>query len=190
MKNTVEQLLDTSSELLASYGYAAFSYGLLANRLSISKGLINYHFPRKSMIFRRLVERYFEQAADFLTDAIPKEGTAFDLLRAYVSGCLRYVQENRVSTLAVLEIISNARNDDGSLIYASDRGLAQPIVSILTYGQETGEFLPFDCPFMAQIIRDLIDSFSYRIAHDPGTDVSDTTTQLTAAIDRMVGGTR
>ena len=166
MKDTQKKILETACSLLAKYGYSNFSYGLVAEHMHLSKGLVAYHFPQKSAIFHRLIEDYFAQIADYLGQVINTNESASAILNAYILGILQYVQAHKVQTLAVMEIISNDRTELGELIYSSRGEINEPIIEILQYGQESKEFFHFDNHIMAKLIRSLIDACSYEIAHD------------------------
>ena len=121
--------------------------------MQISKGLIAYHFPQKPAIFQSVMEDYFAQIAEALEQTIRLDEPAAAILQAYISGVLRYVQEHKVQTLAVMEILSNERTEDGELIYQSGAGIDEPVRRILCYGQETEEFFRFDPPIMTKLLR-------------------------------------
>lgn len=166
MKDTQKKILETACSLLAKYGYPNFSYGLIAENMQISKGLIAYHFPQKSAIFQSIVVNYFTKIADYLEQIIDINESATTILSEYISGVFQYVQEHKIQTLAVMEIISNDRTENGELIYNSSEGIDEPILKILQYGQESNEFFNFDTYIMAKLIRSLIDVGSYEIAHN------------------------
>lgn len=166
MKDTQKKILETCCLLLAKHGYSSFSYGLVAEHMQVSKGLVAYHFPQKSVIFQRLIEDYFAEIADHLTQVIHTDESATAILNAYILGTLQYVQEHKIQTLAIMEVISNERSDNGELIYHSSTGIKEPIIEILRYGQESNEFLCCDNDIMAKLIRSLIDTCSYEIAHN------------------------
>lgn len=166
MKDTPKKILETACALLAKYGYTNFSYGLLAENMQISKGLIAYHFPQKSVIFQHIMEDYFTQIADHLEQVINTSESAGEILNAYILGVFQYVQGHKMQTLAVMEIISNDRTDNGELIYHSSEGIDGTILKILQYGQQSDEFFSFDTCIMTKLIRSLIDTCSYEIAHN------------------------
>lgn len=166
MKDTKKKILETACLLLAKYGYPNFSYGLIAENMQISKGLIAYHFPQKPEIFQCVVEDYFTQIADYLELIIDTSESATVILNTYISGVFQYVQGHKIQTLALMEIISNYRTDNGDFIYSSSEGIDETIIKILQYGQESKEFFSFDNHIMAKLIRSLIDTCSYEIAHN------------------------
>lgn len=164
MKETPKKILETAYTLLADFGYSTFSYGLIAEKMNISKGLIAYHFPQKAVIFEKLIEDYFAKVSDSIEQALNLDESATKLLNCYILGILQYVQNHKIQTCAVMEIISNHRADNGELVYISNDEVSKPIVEILNYGKESEDFFEFDSSIMANLIRNLIDSCSYQIA--------------------------
>ena len=55
-----ERILDAAQHLVQTRGYNAFSYNDIAAVVGIRKASIHYHFPGKSDLGRRLVERFRE----------------------------------------------------------------------------------------------------------------------------------
>lgn len=112
------------------------------------------------------MEDYFTQIADHLEQVINTSESAGEILNAYILGVFQYVQSHKMQTLAVMEIISNDRTDNGELIYHSSEGIDGTILKILQYGQESDEFFSFDTCIMTKLIRSSIDTCSYEIAYN------------------------
>lgn len=188
MKETREKILDAACALLAEQGYAGFSYGQLAARLKISKGLVAYHFPQKGTIFQNLVQDYFAGAAEWLARCMDEGAPASALLAAYTAGVLRYVQAHKARTLAVMEIIANARTDGGALVYGDDAGICGPVEEMLRYGQETDGFAAFDPRITARLARSLIDAASAAVAQGRCENEEALIAETVRCISRMVEG--
>ncbi|CAM3537952.1 TetR/AcrR family transcriptional regulator [Paenibacillus lupini] len=176
MKGTREKILQASQELIAKLGYAGFSLGMIAEHLSISKGVVTYHFPQKDLILAELVEGYFQHAAEYMGRHMVIDKTALEALESYIDSNLRYVAENRLGTLAIIHIIANHRNKDGELIFSDkDNQLHQPLIEIFQYGQdEEKSFRDFQPELMALLVRSAIDTLSGRIAMNEIADLDGT----------------
>ncbi|MCM3629665.1 TetR/AcrR family transcriptional regulator [Paenibacillus glycanilyticus] len=166
VKGTREKIRQASLEVIAKRGYTGFSLGVVAEHLSISKGVVTYHFPRKDLIFVELVEGYFRDAAEYMGKHMVIDRSAIDALESYVDSNLRYVAENRHATLAIIHIIANHRGKDGELAFADkDNGIYQPLIEIFEYGQQEEKcFRAFKPGLMAMLVRSAIDTLSGRIA--------------------------
>ena len=104
MNQTKRSILNTSIHLIAQYGYAYFTLGFLTQHMHISKGVVNYHFPKKDMVFDEIVHMY--------TDDIKACPTLNDFLD-YVFHHLEFYR-------CVREIIQNCRDKEGKRIYDSE----------------------------------------------------------------------
>lgn len=175
MKDTREKILLAAEELMAKYGYAAFSLGAIAEHLKMSKGVVTYHFSKRDLILFELVESYYRNAAGYMAIHMTIDKTAPEALESYISANIRYVAENRIRTLAIMNIIANHRDKNGSLTF-SDKGnlIYQPLIEIFQYGQiEEKSFRLFSPEMMAMFVRSVIDTLSGRIAMNEIEDYED-----------------
>ena len=58
---TAERILDLAERLIQTRGYNGFSYADIAQDLGIRKASLHHHFPTKSDLGRRLLERYHDR---------------------------------------------------------------------------------------------------------------------------------
>ncbi|MEH7534726.1 TetR/AcrR family transcriptional regulator, partial [Bacillus toyonensis] len=84
-----------------------------------------------------------------------------------------FVSKNKSETLALTEIVLNARNEDGKLIFMDeDKAVFKPLIEIFKYGQDVDKsFRNFSPEIMARAVRSVIDNFSSIIAKGEITDV-------------------
>lgn len=171
------QILRVAIETIASLGYAQASVGQIAARAGISKGVITYHFASKDEIMEQIVKEVYEAAVRFMQPIIERETAPAAVLRAYIESNLAFMAANRDHIVALTEIVGNARGPDGRPKFAdsSDDSILQPVVEILRWGEETGEFKAFS-DFSARVaavtLRSAIDGVAYRLVADPGLDVA------------------
>ncbi|MEZ5059242.1 MAG: TetR/AcrR family transcriptional regulator [Saprospiraceae bacterium] len=62
MKNTKQNILDTAKQLFNELGYSNVTIRMIASRLGMSSGNLNYHFQKREDILEAL---YFEMVAVF-----------------------------------------------------------------------------------------------------------------------------
>ncbi|MBM7567517.1 TetR/AcrR family transcriptional regulator [Paenibacillus sacheonensis] len=166
MKDTRNNILLASQELLAKFGYAGYSLGAVAELLNVSKGVVTYHFPQKEHLIQTLITAYFSDAAEYMAKHMVIDRTAPEALASYIEANLRYAADNRKRTLAIMRIIANHRSKDGALAFTDqDNQIHQPLIEIFQYGQsEEGSFRTFAPELMAMLVRSAIDIVSGRIA--------------------------
>jgi len=66
--DTKSALLSEAESLVRTVGFAAFSYGDLAERVGIRKASIHHHFPTKEQLGTALITRYLERFVADLDD--------------------------------------------------------------------------------------------------------------------------
>ncbi|UUZ92005.1 hypothetical protein LJK87_42180 [Paenibacillus sp. P25] len=67
------------------------------------------------------------------------------MLKAYIESNLAFLEGNRNHIVALAEIVTNARTADGKPRFAgsSEEPILEPLIELLQWGQETGEFKAF-----------------------------------------------
>ncbi|HDR4909100.1 TPA: TetR/AcrR family transcriptional regulator [Bacillus cereus] len=173
MTKTKDKIIQKSMEFISKYGYANFSIGNIAKELHISKGVVNYHFPQKELLLKIIITQFYEKAVIYMSEHMKMNTNAKSTLESYIESNLRFVSKNKSETLALTEIVLNARNEDGQLIFMDeDKSVFKPLIEIFEYGQDVdGSFREFSPEIMARAVRSVIDNFSSVIAKDEITDV-------------------
>lgn len=173
MTKTKDKIIQKSMEFISKYGYANFSIGNISKELHISKGVVNYHFPQKELLLKTIITQFYEKAVIYMSEHMKMNTNAKSTLESYIESNLRFVSENKSETLALTEIVLNARNEDGQLIFMDeDKSVFKPLIEIFEYGQDVdGSFREFSPEIMARAVRSVIDNFSSVIAKDEITDV-------------------
>lgn len=177
------QIIAAAAEVLADEGYGRATLARIARQAGISKGVISYHFDGKDDLMRQVVVHLFVAGAEFMGPRLAEQHTATDILRTYIATNLEYIKAERRLLGAMVEVVLNLRNPDGTPAFSPNDGEQQmlaPLAGILREGQESGEFSPdFDPMILARLIRDAIDGAAGRAARDPDLD-------LDAHADQMI----
>lgn len=100
MNDTKKKIIESSITLIAQYGYTNYTLGTLTKYMDISKGVVNYHFPQKDMVFDTIMHEYEEKVLSYS-------------LKDY----LFFVYHNKDFYITVKEIKQNHRDEKGVLVY-------------------------------------------------------------------------
>ncbi|PHA95682.1 TetR/AcrR family transcriptional regulator [Bacillus pseudomycoides] len=186
MTKTKDKIIQKSIEFISKYGYANFSIGNIAKELHISKGVVNYHFPQKALLLKTIITQFYEKAATYMGEHMELNTDAKRTLESYIESNLRFVSENKTETLALTEIVLNARNEDGKLIFMDeDKAVFKPLIEIFKYGQDVDKsFRKFSPEIMARAVRSVIDNFSSVIAKGEINDVDSVINDIKAIFDK------
>lgn len=164
------QIIECAIEVIASMGYTQASLAQIAKQAGISKGVITYHFSNKDEIMEEVVSNVYSKGVSFMKSYIEAESTATDALKAHIKSNLAFMRENPKQIVAVVEIASSLRNDDGKLTFDLFPSGVNPLEQLLLRGQREGEFREFSTHLMAMTIRGAIDKVSYEAYEDPCLD--------------------
>jgi TetR/AcrR family transcriptional regulator, transcriptional repressor for nem operon len=80
-----ERILDIAERLAQTRGFNGFSYGDIAEELSVTKASLHYHFPSKSELGRALIVRYQVVFGRALASIDAEAGAAVEKLRRYIA---------------------------------------------------------------------------------------------------------
>ena len=83
--DTAQRILDIAERLMQVRGYNGFSYADIAETMRLTKASLHYHFPSKSELGRRLMERYTENFLAALGRIDATGAGAREKLQRYVS---------------------------------------------------------------------------------------------------------
>ena len=124
----------------------------------------------------------FAQAALLIAPAVAAEGTAADKLSAYIRANAAFIAGHRTAAIAMLEIVTSYRSEDGLRLdqaaaksvqenpQIGDLALLDPL-TILTDGVRSGEFRTLSAVFVKNALRAALDGAVWEIARDPDYDV-------------------
>ncbi len=99
---TAGRILDSAERLLQVRGFNAFSYADISRELGIRKASIHYHFPTKTDLGRRLVERYREAFRARLEEIDRRARDAAEKLRRYAGLYRGVLAEDRMCLCGML----------------------------------------------------------------------------------------
>jgi|SRR5580658_2173026 TetR/AcrR family transcriptional repressor of nem operon len=99
---TSQKILDVAERLMQVRGYNGFSYADIADALRVTKASLHYHFPSKSDLGRRLMERYTENFAAALTEIDASGADPRQKLERYIALYASVLADNRMCLCGML----------------------------------------------------------------------------------------
>ena len=169
-----EQIIQACIDALDEYGYANVSLTKVARKAKVSTGLISYHFTGKMDLINQTLLYLLNKKLDYISGKVFQEESSISQLKAYVEASLAYQVANYKNNIALIEIVFNARNEEGVPYYKADDDeedqLNALLKDILLEGQKRKEFSDeFNVEMMCILIQGAIEesmlypnkSFSY-----------------------------
>lgn len=176
-----QQVVAAAIETVAELGYANASLARIAEQAGISKSVISYHFAGKDDLLNQVVTVFFEEAWEYMSERLDAEPTYLGKMRTWVESQLAYFGMHRSAFLAVIDIIVNHRNPDGSKPFAeAEKEEIVALTEILDAGQAAGEFRPLDSASVAVVVVQCIDGALTRWIQ---SDHSELDAQSSALVD-------
>lgn len=177
-----EQIVAGAVEVIANSGYGQASLAKIADHIGIAKSVVLYYFKTKSDVIEGVVATVFMKATLVIAPSVAAEATALGKLAAYIRANVGFIANNRTAAIAMLEIVTNYRSDDGlrfDQVAAQSmqnqpptgaQALLDPF-TIFAEGVDNGEFRPLSALFMKNALRATLDNAVWEIARDPDYDV-------------------
>lgn len=139
-----EQIIKAAIEVLKEIGYVNTSLAKIAKKANISTGLISYHFSGKEDLMNKTLLYLIEQEWLFVSERVALKSTWTEKLIIFIEASLAYQDFNRTNSIALIEIVFNARTSDQVPYYLledDEEDLKTSLLKeILSKGQEINEF--------------------------------------------------
>ena len=100
--DTAQRILDIAERLVQTRGFNGFSYADIAAAMQVTKASLHYHFPSKSELGKRLIERYEKNFIAALANIEGGTADARERLRRYFAIYAGVVRENRMCLCGML----------------------------------------------------------------------------------------
>lgn len=175
------QIVAAAIETLAEIGYGKASLAQIAKRAHISPSLIPYHFQDKNALIYQTLIDIAAAWEGFVEAQVAAASNPVEQLRNYITASLAYMGTRPSHYAAIIEIMFNARTEEGILLYRldeEDEGLSL-LKQVLERGQQAGLFRPFHVQHMAFAIRGAINEFLGEM-HKADTNLEEYTAEIVA----------
>ncbi|AKG36459.1 TetR/AcrR family transcriptional regulator [Paenibacillus durus] len=153
------QILRATLNAIADKGYDAVTLQDIADYADVSKGVTNYYFENKDDVFYHLFEWLTEKIYQNEHEAIEKETSAVNKLKAYVNDAFTSPKANKRFFRVYLDFLSRASRNTrlreiNLKFYENCWSLGREIVLL---GNQEGVFSVVDVDQAAAAIRAMID---------------------------------
>jgi TetR/AcrR family transcriptional regulator, transcriptional repressor of bet genes len=157
-----EQIIKACIDALNEFGYTDVSLTKVAKLAKVSTGLISYHFSNKMDLINQTLIYLLHKKLNYVSEKVVQEKLSISQLKAYIEASLAYQVANHKNNIALIEIVFNAKNEDGIPFYRIADNEEDPFYSllkeILLEGQKKREFSnEFDVNNMCVMIQGAIE---------------------------------
>lgn len=179
-----EQIIVACIDTLEEIGFNRLSLAKIAKKARISTGLISYHFNDKLDLMNHTLHFLIEKQHAFIREKVMLAQSATKQLENLIEAHLAYQETHYKHNIALIEIVFNARNEEGIPYYRmedEEDALRMMLLDILKNGQQSGEF---SSTFQA----DMLTSFILGAIEERMMNVNSTKTMenYSAALIKMV----
>jgi len=106
IQNTKEKIINMARKLFSERTYLAVSMSDIANKLNITKAALYYHFTGKAEIYKKVLEKVFNELEEEILKAASQVQNPKEKLRQLIIGYLKYGQKEKFLIKSLLLCIS------------------------------------------------------------------------------------
>ena len=106
IQNTKEKIINMARKLFSERTYLAVSMSDIANKLNITKAALYYHFTGKAEIYKKVLEKVFNELEEEILKATSQVQNPKEKLRQLIIGYLKYGQKDKFLIKSLLLCIS------------------------------------------------------------------------------------
>lgn len=161
------QILACAVDLIAEHGYANATLARIAERASISKAAVLYHFESKEQILRQVLTATLDDITTRLAEALSAAPTPPDAIAAYVRTLIAYMAGHPAGVRILVEGIVSTELVTGTNMRTEPERW-RPLADIFARGQQSGHFREFDTRTAAIGLTGAIDAIASEMLADPG----------------------
>ena len=106
IQNTKENIINVARKLFSERTYLAVSMSDIANKLNITKAALYYHFTGKAEIYKKVLEKVFNELEEEILKTTSQVQNPKEKLRQLIIGYLKYGQKDKFLIKSLLLCIS------------------------------------------------------------------------------------
>ncbi|ASO19469.1 AcrR family transcriptional regulator [Actinoalloteichus hoggarensis] len=186
-----EQILHAAIDTIAEVGLARASLARIAAHAGISAGLISYHFAGRDDLIAHVVRSVNEGMDQALTERMEAAEDYQGVLRALITGFVRYCADHRTEMYALREIDVATRSEvNEGRATAGREQLTGGITELLREGIREGEFRDFSVRVLALMLTAALEAVPQELYSHPETDADAYADELATAFVLAVRSTQ
>lgn len=152
--STQRRILQCVVETVADEGYARATIGEMSNRLEVSKGVIQYHFPTKEELMQETIAYIYATARDYMSSQIWQTTNEWEQIRNFIELSSQFYRQYPTCIKALQAIRSNFQplKHKSLAVTLYERELSD-LADVFVSGQKKGVLRKFDTDIAALTLR-------------------------------------
>ena len=165
------QVVEEATHAFAELGYTGASMVRIADRLGVSRALLNYHFRNRQTLVEAVVDQIYAAGRAEVGPGVERAPTAQGRLAAFITGSVAFYRDSPHRIRALQEIAYGTRTSSWQPVRRHRHQEIIAVAAVLRAGQRSGELGEFDPVIMARSIRCSLDGLFDTWWRDPDTDL-------------------
>ncbi|WNY22935.1 HTH-type transcriptional regulator BetI [Methanimicrococcus hongohii] len=183
-----EQIFDAAILTLNDVGYLNASLAKIAKQADISPALIPYYFQTKTELIEKLLHILLQKQENYVHEKVAQAQTPLEMLYIYIRAYLTYSEEYKRENDAMMEIIYNGRDENGTPYYkifgTDETDLLEKIIEAV---QRKGGFAETNPTFLAIMINGAVRGYTMDPNADEKQDYETYCDELIETVSKLSG---
>jgi len=163
------QIIEAARGIFLKNGFEKSTLSEIAEAISVSKGVILYHFGNKSEIGKAVLEEILAQYGEHISSMLGKKNSALEKLLEFPVVCARYIethQDDFILHLDTLGAFGNVRDKRSYMASANElqRGY---LVRLITKAKQEAGATAINTQDLADVIQAFVDGINSQYCVDP-----------------------
>ncbi len=148
-----QQMLSTSLELFAKFGYKKTTVEDVATSINMTKGNIYFYVKNKKDLYEKTIDFALNQWKDFVYNAVNKEKNVVLKFRTLTQKSIEYIESNKtVQTILINDPSIFTLSSTEDRFYNTNVSAMNIIKNILEQGIEEKIFFPVDVEHITEYL--------------------------------------
>jgi AcrR family transcriptional regulator len=176
---TQRRILESTVQTIADVGYAQTTIGEISQRLGISKGVVQYHFPSKESLIQESIAYIYTVARDYMSAQIWQTTNEWSQIRSFIKLSGQFYQKYPIHIQALHVIRADFQPQKHISLAATlhERELTD-LANVFIAGQQKGVFRHFDPDIAATTLRLALNGIAGKLKDQQPYDVTKYTGEL------------
>lgn len=163
------QIIDAAREIFLKNGFEKSTISQIAKAISVSKGVILYHFGNKSELGKALLEEILSQYGAHISSELTKIPSSMGKLLEFPVVCARYIETHQDDFLLYYDTLGAFGNVEDKRAYMAHANQVQRdyLTKLVNKAKQEGDLSGLNSQDLADIVQAFADGINSQFCAAP-----------------------
>lgn len=163
------QIIEAARKIFLTHGFEKATISEIAKAISVSKGVILYHFGNKSELGKAVLSEIIDQYSAYISAELGKLPSAIERLTEFPVVCAHYIESHQDDFLLYFDTLGAFGNVEDKRVYMAEvNGMQRSyLTKLLNSAKQDGHISGVGTQDLADIIQAFSDGISSQFCAEP-----------------------